>query len=411
MPNLEQTGLLRIRYRDLTEVAADADAWAGCHFALRDDSSQHRSEVAAALLDELRRNLAIDVEALSEEGFDRIRRLSAQHLKEPWSLPERELPPMAGVAFAGPGKRGLPRNNVFLSGRGMFGRFLIREYASQKVTLTTGEELEQIVVGVHDGRPVYLRDVRKPDPGPQEADDYVLFGKGKAEGGGGEYPAVTITLAKRKGTNASTIAERVEETLATLRGQLLPSDLNVTITRNYGETATEKSRELLLHILIATLGVALLVWLTLGWREAVVVLVAVPVTLALTLLVYRLYGYTLNRITLFALVFAIGILVDDAIVVVENIARHLRLGQRHADEAAVMAVDEVGNPTILATLTVIAAILPGAGTDEALAHVFLCDSGSVAVEVALKRDVGESEELDPVSCRHATSSEGSRAVL
>ena len=132
----------------------------------------------------------------------------------------------------------------------------------------------------------------------------------------------------------------------------------MTVTRDYGETATEKSEELLFHILVATIGVVLLVWLALGWREAVVVLVAVPVTLALTLLVYRLYGYTLNRITLFALVFAIGILVDDAIVVVENIARHLGLKQRHPDEAAVLAVDEVGNPTILATFTVIAAILP-----------------------------------------------------
>ncbi len=148
--------------------------------------------------------------------------------------------------------------------------------------------------------------------------------------------------------------ERVEE----LRGKLLADDVRVTVTRDYGETATEKSQELLFHILVATLGVVVLVWLALGWREAVVVLVAVPVTLALTLLVYRLYGYTLNRITLFALVFAIGILVDDAIVVVENIARHLHLKQRHPDEAAVLAVDEVGNPTILATFTVIAAILP-----------------------------------------------------
>ena len=139
---------------------------------------------------------------------------------------------------------------------------------------------------------------------------------------------------------------------------MLATDVRLTVTRNYGATATEKARELLLHILIATLGVVALVWVALGWREAVVVLVAVPVTLALTLLVYRLYGYTLNRITLFALVFAIGILVDDAIVVVENIARHFGLREREPAEAAVLAVDEVGNPTILATLTVIAAILP-----------------------------------------------------
>ena len=144
MPNLEQTGLLRIRYRDLPEVAADDEAWQGSHVALRDDDPAHREEVAAALLDELRRNLAIDVEYLSDDGFDLVRRLSAQHLKEPWSLPERELPPMAGVAFPGPGKRGQRRSNVYLSGRGQFGRFLIREYANRKITLKTADAQEII---------------------------------------------------------------------------------------------------------------------------------------------------------------------------------------------------------------------------------------------------------------------------
>jgi superfamily II DNA/RNA helicase len=144
MPNLEQTGLLRIRYRDLPEVAADAEAWQGSHVALREDDPVHREEIAAALLDELRRNLAIDVEYLSDDGFDLVRRLSAQHLKEPWSLPERELPPMAGVAFPGPGQRGQRRSNVYLSGRGQFGRFLIREYASRKITLKTADAQEII---------------------------------------------------------------------------------------------------------------------------------------------------------------------------------------------------------------------------------------------------------------------------
>ncbi|HUZ26546.1 MAG TPA: DEAD/DEAH box helicase [Streptosporangiaceae bacterium] len=144
MPNLEQTGLLRIRYRDLAEIAAEADVWAGCHYALRDDSSEHRGEIAVALLDELRRNLAIDVEWLSEDGFERVRRLSAQHLREPWSLPEREQSPTAGVAFPGPGKRGLPRHNLFLSGRGQFGRFLIREYANQRIKLGTTDAQEII---------------------------------------------------------------------------------------------------------------------------------------------------------------------------------------------------------------------------------------------------------------------------
>jgi superfamily II DNA/RNA helicase len=149
MPNLEQTGLLRIRYRDLREIAADPTSWKDCHYALRDDDPEHRSEVAAALLDELRRNLAIDVECLSEDGFDRVRRLSNQHLKEPWSLPEREQPPVAGVAFPGPGKRSLPRYNLFLSGRSMFGRFLIREYANQKIKLGA-PDAEEIITDLFE---------------------------------------------------------------------------------------------------------------------------------------------------------------------------------------------------------------------------------------------------------------------
>ena len=217
------------------------------------------------------------------------------------------------------------------------------------------DQVRSVVVGVRGDRAIRLSDVATVDDGPAEPDQYVGF---LAAGGTTFEPAVTIAIAKREGKNAATVAHAAMERVEELTGTLLAADVRVTVTRDYGETATEKSRELLLHILIATLGVALLVWVTLGWREAVVVLVAVPVTLALTLLVYRLYGYTLNRITLFALVFAIGILVDDAIVVVENIARHLGMGRRSAAEAAVMAVDEVGNPTILATLTVIAAILP-----------------------------------------------------
>jgi len=141
MPNLEQTGLLRIQYRDLPEVAQDEDAWDACHSALRDDEPKHREEIAAALLDELRRNLAIDVEYLTEDGFDLVRRLSAQHLKEPWSLPERERPPLAGVAFPGPGKRGQARTNIYVSGRGQFGRFIIREYVKRNLKTTDAAEI------------------------------------------------------------------------------------------------------------------------------------------------------------------------------------------------------------------------------------------------------------------------------
>lgn len=230
---------------------------------------------------------------------------------------------------------------------------------------THADDLKQVIVGVHSGRPVYLRDVvEKIEDGAAEPDNYVLFSNARGttrQVANPEYPAVTITLAKRKGTNASVIAENVLQKVTDLRGYMLPQDLNVTVTRNYGETAKDKSDELLKHLFIATLSVTLLIALALGWRESGVVLLAVPVTLALTLAIFYLFGYTLNRVTLFALIFSIGILVDDAIVVVENIVRHFRLpGSRGRSlvDVAVEAVDEVGNPTILATFAVIAAILP-----------------------------------------------------
>jgi multidrug efflux pump subunit AcrB len=254
--------------------------------------------------------------------------------------------------------------------RGQAGSFARtnREFRVETGTFFTSlEDLNQVVVGVHAGRPVYLRDVaERIQDGPAEPDTYVLFANargGAQQNPGPEYPAVTITVAKRKGTNATDISRRLLDNVNALRGYLLPNDLNITVTRNYGETAKDKSDELLMHLLIATLSVTLLIALALGWRESGVVLLAVPVTLALTLGVFYLYGYTLNRVTLFALIFSIGILVDDAIVVVENIARHFRLPTSRARsvmEIVVEAVDEVGNPTILATFAVIAAVLPNA---------------------------------------------------
>jgi multidrug efflux pump subunit AcrB len=218
--------------------------------------------------------------------------------------------------------------------------------------LGSAEDVGAVLVGVRNGRGIRVSEVAAVSDGPAEPAWYV------SQVAATTRPAVTLSIAKRPGVNATALARTVQHRVDALRGDLLPGDLEIAITRNYGETANDKAQELLSHILIATLGVAALVWLALGWREALVVLVTVPVTLALTLLVYRLLGYTLNRITLFALVFAIGILVDDAIVVVENITRHLALKRRSATEAAVEGVDEVGNPTILATFTVIAAILP-----------------------------------------------------
>ena len=222
--------------------------------------------------------------------------------------------------------------------------------------IRNAEEAGSLVVGVSQGRPVYLRDVARVEDTGEDPVQYVQFARG-----GRFEPAVTLSVAKRKGTNAITIARHVLERVEGMKGRIIPPDVEVDITRHYGETAEEKSDELLFHMGIAVVSVTLLIALVLGWRESLIVFIAIPVTLALTLTVFYLYGYTLNRITLFALIFSIGILVDDAIVVVENIVRHVRMPHnagRPVADVAVEAVDEVGNPTILATLTVIAAILP-----------------------------------------------------
>jgi multidrug efflux pump subunit AcrB len=228
---------------------------------------------------------------------------------------------------------------------------------------TRPEDLEAVVVGVVWGHPVYLRDVaEKIVDGAADPANYVVYGTtNSAKSGARQYPSVTITVAKRKGTNATDISNAVLTRVRRMQGVTIPNDVTVTTTRNYGETAKNKSDELLEHLLLATLSVTLLVALFLGWRESGVVLLAIPVTLALTMAVFYFLGYTINRVTLFALIFSIGILVDDAIVVVENMVRHFRLRENHGrpmSEVAVEAVAEVGNPTILATFAVIAAVLP-----------------------------------------------------
>ena len=219
-------------------------------------------------------------------------------------------------------------------------------------------ELNRLVVAVRNQRPIYLGDVAKVLDAPEPEPPVVLYG-GKTQPGFEQ--AVSVVLSKRAGTNATALADHVLAKVEALKGGLIPRDLKLDVTRNYGETAGDKSNELIEHLLIATLSVIVLILLAMGWRSAVVVGIAVPVTLALTLLLTFLMGYTLNRVTLFALIFSIGILVDDAIVVVENIVRHSHLPQnrdRAWKEVAVEAVNEVGNPTILATFAVIAAVLP-----------------------------------------------------
>jgi len=248
----------------------------------------------------------------------------------------------------------LDRSNVRSTGAGPVRGSISRLETGRH--LTTVSDVRGVIVKTQDSHSVVLGDVAKVTDGGGDPTSYVRFHSRQ-----GSSPAVTVAVAKRKGANAITVARQVEAKLAAIRPALLPGSVQVSITRNYGETAADKSNELLYHMLLAVLSVSALIAIVLGLREAAVVLIAIPVTLALTLFAFLLYGYTLNRITLFALIFSIGILVDDAIVVVENIVRHARMrGREPAGLAAlaVRAVDEVGNPTILATLTVVAAILP-----------------------------------------------------
>ena len=240
--------------------------------------------------------------------------------------------------------------------------------ANQDVVVQTGafftsaDDVGAAVVGVYQGNPVHLRDVAQVMDDAEDPNNYVFFGSGAAtSAAANQEAAVTLAVAKRPGTNAIGVADAVLAQVDRLKRTAIPADVSVSITRHYGATAAEKSNELLVHMGIAVVSVSLLILFMLGWRESLVVAVAIPTTLALTLLVFYLVGYTLNRITLFALIFSIGILVDDAIVVVENVVRHRDLPEnrgRSLKVVAVSAVEEVGNPTVLATLAVVAAVLP-----------------------------------------------------
>ena len=230
--------------------------------------------------------------------------------------------------------------------------------------LSDANEVRQLVVGVADGKPVYLRDVAEVLDGADQPSSYVWLGTGAAAGdkgiqAKGEFTAVTVAVTKKPGGNAVDIANKLLQRVEELKGSVIPADVHVTTTRNYGETANDKAMKLIQKLLFATVAVVALVWITMGRREAFIVGAAVLLTLAATLFASWAWGFTLNRVSLFALIFSIGILVDDAIVVVENIHRRRALAlQQSLSEIIPQAVDEVGGPTILATFTVIAALLP-----------------------------------------------------
>jgi len=228
--------------------------------------------------------------------------------------------------------------------------------------LETVEDVENLVVGIQQNQPIYLKQVASIIDGPELPNNYVSFGFGlaseKAATYKSEYPAVTISVAKRKGADAMTISDIIIDKVEHLKKTLIPEDVHVEVTRNYGETASQKVSELLMHLVGAILAVTLVVMLAMGWRGGLVVFLSVPITFALTLLSYYMLDYTLNRITLFALVFVTGIVVDDSIIIAENMHRHFKMKRLPFKQAALYAINEVGNPTILATFTVIASVLP-----------------------------------------------------
>ncbi|MFH1725007.1 MAG: efflux RND transporter permease subunit [Elusimicrobiota bacterium] len=275
------------------------------------------------------------------------RRQLLVHL-DPDKLAQRRLTPLEVAAMVQASNQRLPAGHYNKAGKAVL--------VETDAFIRSAEDLRRVVLGVSQGRPVLLGHVARITDGPDEDETSVLFG---SRGSDERYPAVTLSVSKRRGANATRVADHALERVESVRASGALRDVEITVTRNYGETAKHKSDELIFHMWLATLSVTALIALTLGLREAFVVLIAIPVTLSLTLLIYFLSGYTLNRITLFALIFSIGILVDDAIVVIENIHRHyvMRDG-RSLWQLSVDAVDEVGNPTFLATWTVIAAILP-----------------------------------------------------
>lgn len=271
--------------------------------------------------------------------------------------PDAERLSLYGITLAQLVGKVKEANRSFLAGR-------VRE-RNQNIAVAAGQTLQGVpdigllLLSARDGRPVYVRDVANVVIGAKPLERRAWHFTKTVDGGLDRAPAVTIALAKRAGANAVVISKSITHRLEELKGSLVPADVEVAVTRNYGETANEKANELLFHLGLATASIVLLVGLVIGWREGVVVLFVIPTTILLTLFASWLLGYTINRVSLFALIFSIGILVDDAIVVIENIARHWAMHDgRNRVQAAIDAVAEVGNPTIVATLTVVAALLP-----------------------------------------------------
>lgn len=269
---------------------------------------------------------------------------------DPAKLSQYGVPLGSVIEAAGQANRSFPVGTIREGGKAIS--------VSAGRTLTSAQEVGLLTVRSATGAPVYLRDVANVDQGPRE-DQARAWRWTKADGKWHSAPAVSLAVAKRSGANAVVLSESILERLELMKGSLIPDGVEVSVTRNYGETANEKANELLFHLALATISIVALIGFAIGWREAGVTAVVIPTTILLTMFASNLMGFTINRVSLFALIFSIGILVDDAIVMIENIARHWAMDDdRSRIDAAVEAVAEVGNPTIVATLTVVVALLP-----------------------------------------------------
>ncbi|MDI4656974.1 efflux RND transporter permease subunit [Xanthobacter autotrophicus] len=304
-------------------------------------------------LTRLARELQVEVAKLSDIGLTYI---VGEQPEEIRVEPDPEKLSLYGITLQQLSAKIEGANRSFQIGK-------VREEGQQRTlvagqTLQTAPEIGNLFITARDGRPVYVRDVARVVLATEPNEARVTDVR-RTSAGLDRVPAVSLAIAKRPGTNAVVISDNVVQRLEQVRGQIVPQDVQMTVTRNYGESANEKANELLLHLGLATVSIVVLVAFAIGRREALVVAVVIPTTILLTLFASRLMGYTLNRVSLFALIFSIGILVDDAIVVIENIARHWAMRDgRPRERAAIEAVAEVGNPTIIATLTVVAALLP-----------------------------------------------------
>ena len=271
--------------------------------------------------------------------------------------PDPERLALYGITLAQVTDKLANANRSFLAGALRDNGRAVAVVAGQ--TLQGIPDIGLLLLTSRDGRPVYLKDVADVAVGAAEIEHRVWTMTVDLSGKLERRPAVSLAIAKRKGANAVNVAADVMRRLETVKGHIVPAGLDIEVTRNYGDTANEKANELLFHLALATASIVILITVAIGWREGVVVLIIIPTTILLTLFASWIMGATINRVSLFALIFSIGILVDDAIVVVENIVRHWSMrGKRGLHETAVEAVAEVGNPTIVATLAIIAALLP-----------------------------------------------------